>query len=119
MRWNHEHFTGHFNTFIMSLQLTRLTGLDWDDRSRTHGIYRIAGDSNKKWSPNVDKEFGNYDYLLGVDVSIPVSGISMTTESHQQIDHRHPDVRKDLVNWADWVLGVCSLCIAIPYHIQI
>ncbi|ETW83039.1 glycoside hydrolase family 13 protein [Heterobasidion irregulare TC 32-1] len=73
MRWNHEHFTA---------------GLDWDDRSRTQGIYRIAGDSNKKWSPNVDKEFGNYDYLLGVD-----------------IDHRHPDVRKDLVNWADWVLG--------------
>ncbi|THH20757.1 hypothetical protein EW146_g677 [Bondarzewia mesenterica] len=73
MRWTHEHFTG----------------VDWDQRTQSKGIYRIVGKEDKGWSHNVDKEFGNYDYLLGVD-----------------IDHRHPDVRADLFKWASWVLDV-------------
>ncbi|KAJ6576458.1 glycoside hydrolase family 13 protein [Mycena vulgaris] len=63
-RWTHEHFSG----------------LDWDHRTRTGGIYRIAGKGRQGWSKHVDSELGNYDYLLGVD-----------------IDHRHPD--NDLLNW--------------------
>ncbi|KAJ7650240.1 glycoside hydrolase family 13 protein [Roridomyces roridus] len=51
-RWTHEHFTG----------------LDWDHRTRTKAIYRIAGPGRKGWSRNVDKELGNYDYLLGIDI---------------------------------------------------
>ncbi|KAI0956156.1 hypothetical protein AcV7_006632 [Taiwanofungus camphoratus] len=71
LRWTQEHFTG----------------LDWDQRTRLQGVYRIIGGQHKGWSRFVDSELGNYDYLLGVD-----------------IDHRHPEVRKDLLDWGNWVL---------------
>lgn len=71
LKWTQEHFTG----------------LDWDQRRKKTGVYRIVGGGHQGWSKNVDKELGNYDYLLGVD-----------------IDHRHPLVRKDLLNWGPWVL---------------
>ncbi|KAJ6513236.1 alpha amylase [Mycena sanguinolenta] len=70
-QWTHEHFTG----------------LDWDHRTRTQAIYKIAGKGRKGWSKHVAKELGNYDYLLGVD-----------------IDHRHPEVQKDLLTWGVWIL---------------
>ncbi|KAK7033141.1 glycoside hydrolase family 13 protein [Favolaschia claudopus] len=63
------------------------TGLDWDHRTRSKAIYRIAGPGRKGWSRNVANELGNYDYLLGID-----------------IDHRHPEVRKDLLNWVGFRL---------------
>ena len=44
------------------------TGIDWDQRTKTNAIYRIVSDKHEGWSPHVDKEFGNYDYLLGIDV---------------------------------------------------
>ncbi|KAI0049816.1 glycoside hydrolase family 13 protein [Auriscalpium vulgare] len=71
LRWSHDHFTG----------------LDWDHQTRQHGVYRIVSKRRKGWSRNVDKELGNYDYLLGVD-----------------IDHSHPEVRKDMLTWGSWVL---------------
>ncbi|KAJ7364056.1 glycoside hydrolase family 13 protein [Mycena albidolilacea] len=70
-RWTHEHFSG----------------LDWDHRSRTNAIYRIASKGRKGWSRHVASELGNYDYLLGVD-----------------IDHRHPEAQQDLLNWGVWIL---------------
>ncbi|KAH7921040.1 glycoside hydrolase family 13 protein, partial [Leucogyrophana mollusca] len=70
-RWTHEHFTG----------------LDWDDLARSNGVYRITSKGHKGWSRWVDKELGNYDYLLGID-----------------IDHRHPHVRQDLFSWGSWIL---------------
>ncbi|TEB33337.1 glycoside hydrolase family 13 protein [Coprinellus micaceus] len=63
--WRQEHFSG----------------VDWDQKTRTKGVYRIG------WSRNVDTELGNYDFLLGVD-----------------IDHTHPDVQEDLLKWGSWVL---------------
>ncbi|KAI0078840.1 glycoside hydrolase family 13 protein [Panus rudis PR-1116 ss-1] len=71
LKWTHEHFSG----------------LDWDHATKTKGVFRIVSDKHKGWSKHVDKELGNYDYLLGID-----------------IDHRHPDVRKDLLKWGEWVL---------------
>ncbi|KAG2017735.1 alpha amylase [Coprinopsis cinerea AmutBmut pab1-1] len=70
-RWTKEHFTG----------------VDWDHKTRTKGIYRITGPGHKGWSKHVDTELGNYDFLLGID-----------------IDHRHPDVQEDLLKWGSWVL---------------
>jgi hypothetical protein len=46
-----------------------IQGLDWDHKTRTNAIYRIAGKGRKGWSRHVDRELGNYDYLLGIDVS--------------------------------------------------
>ncbi|KAI0671713.1 alpha amylase [Trametes maxima] len=70
-KWTYEHFTG----------------LDWDHRTRSKGVFRIATSKHRGWSRWVDTELGNYDYLLGID-----------------IDHRHPEVRKDLLSWGTWVL---------------
>ena len=42
-----------------------LSGIDWDNTTKERGIYRVT---NKTWSPRVDDELGNYDYLLGADV---------------------------------------------------
>ncbi|KAF8520501.1 glycoside hydrolase family 13 protein [Gautieria morchelliformis] len=70
-KWRKEHFTG----------------VDWDHRTRTQGIFRVVGKGKKGWSRRVDQELGNYDFLLGID-----------------IDHRHPEVREDLKSWGSWVL---------------
>jgi hypothetical protein len=45
-------------------------GVDWDEKNKTKGIYRIAGPGHKGWSRNVDHELGNYDFLLGIDVCL-------------------------------------------------
>ncbi|KAG8878825.1 hypothetical protein FRB97_002193 [Tulasnella sp. 331] len=71
MKWNQSHFTG----------------VDWDQAAKRKAIYKIVGQGHKGWSPKVDRELGNYDYLLGID-----------------IDLRHPEVRKDYLDWAAWVL---------------
>ncbi|KAF8729375.1 hypothetical protein AX14_009784 [Amanita brunnescens Koide BX004] len=71
MRWNSEHFTG----------------LDLDHRTQSKGVYRLVGQGHKGWSRHVDRELGNYDYLLGAD-----------------IDHRHPAVEQDLLEWGSWIL---------------
>lgn len=41
-----------------------------DQRTKAKGIYRITGEGHSGWSQNVDKELGNYDYLLGADVRL-------------------------------------------------
>lgn len=47
---------------------TLCLGLDYNHRTNTTGVYRICGGNHKGWSRWVDKELGNYDYLLGMDV---------------------------------------------------
>ncbi|KDN48793.1 hypothetical protein RSAG8_02780, partial [Rhizoctonia solani AG-8 WAC10335] len=71
LKWSHQHFTG----------------LDYDHITKTKGVFKIAEPGRKGWSHRVDKELGNFDYLLGTD-----------------IDFRHPDVRRDLMDWGVWVL---------------
>ncbi|EIW84269.1 glycoside hydrolase family 13 protein [Coniophora puteana RWD-64-598 SS2] len=71
LRWTQEHFTG----------------IDWDDSSKSKAIYKFTGEGHQGWSKHVDKELGNYDYLLGGD-----------------IDHRHPKVKEDLLAWGKWIL---------------
>ncbi|CAE6414982.1 unnamed protein product [Rhizoctonia solani] len=71
LKWSHPHFTG----------------VDYDHITKTKGVFKIAEPGRKGWSHRVDKELGNYDYLLGTD-----------------IDFRHPDVRRDLMDWGVWVL---------------
>ncbi|KXN84750.1 Glucan 1,4-alpha-maltohexaosidase [Leucoagaricus sp. SymC.cos] len=70
-KWNQSHFTG----------------VDFDQKTKSNAIYRFVGPGHRGWSRNVDRELGNYDYLMGND-----------------IDHRHPDVKEDLLDWGSWIL---------------
>lgn len=69
-KWGFEHFTG----------------VDWDQKGETKAIFRIEGDG-KHWASDVDKENGNFDYLMFADV-----------------DHAHHDVHEDMLNWGAWVM---------------
>ncbi|KAK1226556.1 hypothetical protein PQX77_010439 [Marasmius sp. AFHP31] len=73
LRWTEEHFSG----------------IDFDRRTRKREIYRIVGGKHCGWSPRVDCELGNYDYLLGSD-----------------INHQHPTVREDFFRWGSWAIEV-------------
>lgn len=67
-KWNYKHFNG----------------TDWDESGRRNGIFRFCG---KHWDQNVDKENGNYDYLMGAD-----------------IDFNNPEVVEELIKWGEWYL---------------
>ncbi|GAA5847444.1 hypothetical protein JCM9279_000483 [Rhodotorula babjevae] len=70
LKWGHIHFTG----------------VDYDNKTQENGIFKIQGEG-KTWAKAVDKEEGNYDYLMGSD-----------------IDHSHPAVSEDLINWGVWIM---------------
>lgn len=68
-KWNHTHFTG----------------TDWDENTRSMDrIYRFMG---KKWDPNVDPEWGNFDYLMGMNV-----------------DMDNPVVVRETEKWLEWYI---------------
>ncbi|KAK3951364.1 Amy1 [Pseudoneurospora amorphoporcata] len=58
-------------------------GIDYDGRSKEKAIWKFEG---KEWAEDVDEENGNYDYLMFAD-----------------IDHGHPEVRRDLFHWTWWL----------------
>lgn len=67
--WDHTHFTG----------------ADWDETSKELGqIYRFTG---KHWDPDTDPEYGNFDYLMGMNV-----------------DMANPEVDSELKRWLEWYL---------------
>lgn len=53
-------------------------GIDWDERGKRSGIFRIAG---KSWETDVDDEYGNYDYLMGADIDLE------DKEVQRELDH--------------------------------
>ena len=61
---------------------TNFHGTDYDAKSQENGIYRFIG---KEWDSDVDGEFGNYDYLMGVDV-----------------DMSDEEVVEELQRWGEW-----------------
>ncbi|CDO75554.1 Glycoside Hydrolase Family 13 protein [Trametes cinnabarina] len=68
-KWTHEHFTG----------------LDWDHRTRSKGVYRITSSPYQGWSRWVDSELGNYDYLLGIDTT---GGAGFRLDAIKHMDRR-------------------------------
>ena len=58
------------------------SGTDYNARNHRNAIYKIK----KDWSTSVDKELGNYDYLMFADV-----------------DYQHPEVKEDVKNWGLWI----------------
>jgi alpha-amylase len=69
----------------MKYHWQHFTGVDWDDASQQHAIYKILG-QNKDWASDVSDEHGNYDYLMFAD-----------------LDHSHPEVRADILKWGEWI----------------
>lgn len=61
---------------------TNFHGTDYDAKSQENGIYRFIG---KEWDSDVDGEFGNYDYLMGVD-----------------LDMSDSEVVEELERWGKW-----------------
>lgn len=71
---------GKYSSFVWDW--TCFSGIDWDDRSKQGGVYQFEG---KEWSPEVDGEKGNFDYLMGADV-----------------DMNNPKVVAELKAWGEW-----------------
>ncbi|MEY8609886.1 alpha-amylase [Parabacteroides segnis] len=67
------------------------SGTGFDDAKRRSGIFQIVGEG-KFWSEGVDKENGNYDFLLAND-----------------IDLDHPEVVTELNRWGKWVSNELNL----------
>ncbi|MCJ1476166.1 hypothetical protein MMC13_004831 [Lambiella insularis] len=61
------------------------SGTDYNAANQKTAIYRIEG-NGKYWSQAVDKEKGNYDYLMFAD-----------------LDYNHPEVKADVKAWGSWL----------------
>lgn len=48
-----------------SLAKGPVPGSDWDAKARKKAIFRFSEPVHQGWNPRVDREFGNFDYLLG------------------------------------------------------
>lgn len=83
--WTKYNFPGRGDTYSnFKWNWTHFHGVDWDDNTGTTSIYKFYG---KHWDENVDKEKGNFDYLMGAD-----------------IDLNNHDVVIELQNWGKWYL---------------
>ena len=100
--WTKYTFPGRGDTYSnFKWNWTHFHGIDWDENTATAAIYKFYG---KHWDEDVDKENGNYDYLMGAD-----------------IDLNNFDVVKELKNWGKWYLettGVDGFRLDAVKHIR-
>ena len=81
--WTKYIFPGRNNMYSdFKWDWTHFHGVDWDEQTNTASIYKFYG---KKWDKDVDKENGNFDYLMGAD-----------------IDLNNKDVVDELKKWSQW-----------------
>ncbi len=64
-------------------------GIDYDDKTKRNSIYKFL---TKEWSNRVDKENGNYDYLMGAD-----------------LDFSNKDVVEELKKWGKWYIDFTNI----------
>ncbi len=84
--WTKFTFPGRGNTYSdFKWNMEHFNGTDYDEGTIRTGVFKILGE-HKGWNEHVDKEFGNYDYLMFAN-----------------IDYRHPDVRNEMKNWGRWL----------------
>lgn len=88
--WTKYYFPGRGDTYSsFKWNWTHFHGVDWDERSKRHGIFHFYG---KNWDKQVDTENGNFDYLMG-----------------QDIDLNNVDVAEELKSWGKWYLDVTNV----------
>ena len=68
---------------------SHFTGTDFDMKTMQWGIYKFSG---KSWNSDVSNEYGNYDYLM-----------------HMDIDVSHPEVIEELEKWGVWFVKELDL----------
>ena len=84
--WTKYNFPGRGDKYSsFKWNWTHFHGVDWDENTGTAAVYKFYG---KHWDEEVDKENGNYDYLMGAD-----------------IDLNNMDVVKELKAWGKWYLN--------------
>lgn len=76
----YSHFTWNASHFI---------GTDWDNLRMEPGIFKFQG---KNWQRQVDREFGNFDYLMGAN-----------------IDLDSKEVNRELLRWGEWFLDTTGV----------
>ncbi|TDL24317.1 putative alpha-amylase [Rickenella mellea] len=85
--WTGFEFPGRGDKYSkFKWNFNHFTGVDYNNEGGKKAIFKIHGDG-KDWAKGVDGENKNYDYLMGAD-----------------IDHRHGDVRADILNWGTWII---------------
>lgn len=83
--WTKYNFLNRNNKYSdFKWNYTHFDGTDWDEKTKKSAVYKFSG---KLWDENVDKENGNYDYLMGAD-----------------IDFSNLEVIQELNKWAKWYL---------------
>lgn len=88
--WTKYFFPGRGETYSsFKWNWTHFHGIDWDEETGKKAIFKFYG---KHWDENVDKENGNYDYLMGAD-----------------IDLNNFDVVKELKSWGKWYLDTTGI----------
>lgn len=90
LAWTRFHFPGRAGKYSdFTWDQSCFTGVDWDARRKEHAIFEFA---DKSWNEDVDKENGNFDYLMGANV-----------------DMDEPRVIRELDRWGQWYLETCGL----------
>jgi alpha-amylase len=74
---------GQYSDFIWDHQC--FSGVDFDERTGETALYSIQNEYGAGWEDVLDKENGNYDYLMLSD-----------------IDFRNPHVMEELKRWGVW-----------------
>lgn len=88
--WTKYNFPGRGNMYSdFKWNWTHFHGIDWDENTCTAAIYKFYG---KHWDEDVDKENGNFDYLMGAD-----------------IDLNNHDVVNELKRWGKWYLETTNV----------
>jgi len=90
--WTQFNFEGRNNQYSdFKWHFQHFTATDRDEKEGVTKIFRILGDF-KEFSPKVDSENANYDYLMFAD-----------------IHHQHPEVAQELQNWGLWLSKTLDL----------
>ena len=86
-RFTYPGRAGTYSDFVWDRRC--FSGVDWDQRQKEHAIFEFE---NKDWDEKVDREHGNFDYLMGAN-----------------LDMDDPRVVAELDHWGRWYLETCGL----------
>lgn len=88
--WTKFTFSGRKGTYsAFQWNWTHFDGADWDEERKEKVLLRFQG---KQWDTEVDRENGNYDYLMGDD-----------------LDMGNPQVMEELEHWGKWYLDITGI----------